>query len=622
VDAALTSTATIQLRVSDGANTGTAANQLITIDATAPTQTVTIDSISDDSGTAGDFITNDNDGLTIGATLSAVLGAGELLEYSSDNGVTWTDISGSVTGTAVSHVDAALTSTATIQLRVSDGANTGTAEDQLITVLSPPINDTITSNRSFLSDTPDLIAGVSVSDLDGDLTSVQLTVENGYLSAVASGSALVSDSSVATLSDGLLAHYTFEGTTDTQRLTDKTGNGNTLTNEGVVFNGDGPAVFDDATDVVLAPKIALGAAWTVSAKVILTPSDAYQTLFRGTGVHQIMISANSNTLGSWSDVAPTGFKSSGYDVTALYDGQYHTITARASGGITEFFVDGSFVGDVAFQAGPDVSNIGGQGGTNYRFGSELDDAFIYNRSLSNMEILELATADPTVGMTSITITGSQEDINATLETLTYDPATGYSGADTLTMLSTDSTGLTDIDTVAITVIPSSTVTGTPGDDASLTGTGAGIADAIYGLAGNDTLTSDGGGDFLFGGTGSDTLIGSGDSDVFYWQNGDAGTDISPDTDTVNNFTLGSGGDVLHLADLLVGEESGILTDYITSITESGGNSTITLDSNGDGSGDDVNIVLNGVGVDLTALGADVNAIVSQMMTDGNLIIDT
>ena len=94
-----------------------------TIDATAPTTTLTIDSISDDTGSSNnDFITNDNDGLTINATLSTQLAPGETLEYSADNGATWSDISSAVSGTAITHTDASLTSDATIQMRVTDSA--------------------------------------------------------------------------------------------------------------------------------------------------------------------------------------------------------------------------------------------------------------------------------------------------------------------------------------------------------------------------------------------------------------------------------------------------------------------------------------------------------------------
>ena len=106
----------------------------LTIDTTAPTTTVTINSITTDSGTAGDFITNDSDGLTLNASLGTALAPGETLEYSTD-GSTWADITGSVSGTSVSHTASSLTSTATVRMRVSDGAgNSGPVASQSITI--------------------------------------------------------------------------------------------------------------------------------------------------------------------------------------------------------------------------------------------------------------------------------------------------------------------------------------------------------------------------------------------------------------------------------------------------------------------------------------------------------
>ena len=118
----------------------TSTDNEVTYDTSIPTATVTIDAISVDTGVSStDFITNDADGLTIEATLSADLLADEILEYSNDNGATWTDVTSSVTGTAVSYVDAALTSTETVQFRVVDAAtNSGAVASQLVTILTTP----------------------------------------------------------------------------------------------------------------------------------------------------------------------------------------------------------------------------------------------------------------------------------------------------------------------------------------------------------------------------------------------------------------------------------------------------------------------------------------------------
>ena len=55
------------------------------------------------------------------------------------------------------------------------------------------------------------------------------------------------------------------------------------------------------------------------------------------------------------------------------------------------------------------------------------------------------------GTNTLTLSGTQTDINATLATLNYQGNLNYNGADTLTVTSTDTNSATDVDTVAITV---------------------------------------------------------------------------------------------------------------------------------------------------------------------------
>ncbi|MFC7688862.1 hypothetical protein ACFQY5_03710 [Paeniroseomonas aquatica] len=69
----------IQARVVDLAgNAGPLAAQAVTYDVTPPTKTVRIASMTKDSGTAGDFLTNDGSaGRTVSGTLSSGLATGE-----------------------------------------------------------------------------------------------------------------------------------------------------------------------------------------------------------------------------------------------------------------------------------------------------------------------------------------------------------------------------------------------------------------------------------------------------------------------------------------------------------------------------------------------------------------
>ena len=101
-----------------------------------PAASIVISGISLDSGVLiNDFITNDNDGLTISGTLTEALATGEILEYSNDGGVTFSDVTSSVTGTSISLDDAALTSTNTIQFRVTDAEGvSGAVVSRIVTI--------------------------------------------------------------------------------------------------------------------------------------------------------------------------------------------------------------------------------------------------------------------------------------------------------------------------------------------------------------------------------------------------------------------------------------------------------------------------------------------------------
>ncbi|UTV88126.1 Ig-like domain repeat protein [Cobetia amphilecti] len=183
-DADLTASATVQLKVQDAAgNDGAVASQAVVIDAVAPTTTATIDAISDDSGTAGDFITNDDDGLTVTATLSAELATGEALLYSTD-GTTWVDITDSVSGTAVSYADADLTASATVQLKVQDAAgNDGAVASQAVVI--DAVAPTTTATIDAISDDSGTAGDFITNDDDG------LTVTATLSAELATGEALL-----------------------------------------------------------------------------------------------------------------------------------------------------------------------------------------------------------------------------------------------------------------------------------------------------------------------------------------------------------------------------------------------------------------------------------------------
>ncbi|MDO6814530.1 Ig-like domain-containing protein [Cobetia amphilecti] len=249
--------------VSNEVNLGT-----VTIDITAPATTVTIVSISDDTGLAADdFITNDDDGLTISATLDAPLAEGETLQYSTD-GTTWVDITDSVTGTAVSYADADLTASATVQLKVQDAAgNDGAIESQDIVI------DTTAPSGSVINftdaDGDDLNAaeatdvtfegtveaGLTSSNLtivitDSDNGSVTVPTENITVSAA--GEVTLSGVDLTGLAEGLL--------TVTMTVTDDAGNENVT-----AVSDTATKLSDDFLDLGNANRLTISEALIASA---------------------------------------------------------------------------------------------------------------------------------------------------------------------------------------------------------------------------------------------------------------------------------------------------------------------------------------------------------------------
>ncbi|WP_218024749.1 beta strand repeat-containing protein [Cobetia marina] len=248
--------------VSNEVNLGT-----VTIDTTAPTTTATIDAISDDSGTAGDFITNDDDGLTVSATLSTELATGEALLYSTD-GTTWVDITDSVTGTAVSYVDTDLTTSATVQLKVQDAAgNDGAIESQDIVI------DTTAPSGSVINftdaDGDDLNAAEATDvtfegTVEAGLTSSNLTIvitdtDNGSvtvptenITVSAAGEVTVSGVDLTGLAEGLL--------TVTMTVTDDAGNENVT-----AVSDTATKLSDDFLDLGNANRLTISEALIASA---------------------------------------------------------------------------------------------------------------------------------------------------------------------------------------------------------------------------------------------------------------------------------------------------------------------------------------------------------------------
>ena len=130
--ATLSGSSSIKFQVRDVAgNAGTTATQAYDLDTTAPTQTISGIDISADTGSSASDFTTLTASQTITATLSTILGAGETLWGSLDGGSTYTDISASVTTTAVLWASTTLSGSSSIKFQVRDVAgNAGTTATQ------------------------------------------------------------------------------------------------------------------------------------------------------------------------------------------------------------------------------------------------------------------------------------------------------------------------------------------------------------------------------------------------------------------------------------------------------------------------------------------------------------
>ena len=161
----------------------------LTLHTLAPTATISALDISADTGSsAADFVTA-TAAQTITGTLSALLGAEEKLFGSVDNGVSWNDISGKVTGTAISWDGVALSGSSTIKLEVRDAAgNAGTAAIQsyVIDTLAPTV--AITSNSSSLNIGQSATITFTFSEDPGlSFTLADISTLNGSLGTLSGG---------------------------------------------------------------------------------------------------------------------------------------------------------------------------------------------------------------------------------------------------------------------------------------------------------------------------------------------------------------------------------------------------------------------------------------------------
>ncbi|PLX69132.1 MAG: hypothetical protein C0607_20460, partial [Azoarcus sp.] len=146
-----------------------------------------------------------------------------------------------------------------------------------------------------------------------------------------------------------------------------------------------------------------------------------------------------------------------------------------------------------------------------------------------------------------------------------------------------------------------------------------VPNEVHGSVAADSIHGGGDDDSLFGGLGADTFV---------WKLNDGGTAGNPAVDTVGDFTVGSytgtgNADRLDLADLLQGENSATIDNFL-SVEQVSGNTVLHVSSSGGFSGgysagaEDQTIVLENVTFDSALSSHD---IINQLITNNQLLID-
>ncbi|MYM91641.1 DUF4347 domain-containing protein, partial [Rugamonas sp. FT82W] len=392
----LTASNTLKVKVSDTAgNDGSVLSQAYVYDTTAPTITFNSLALSADTGaSASDFITK-TAAQTITATLSTTLAAGDIVYGSLDNGGSWTDITGKVSGTALSWNGVTLAGSDTLQLKVVDAAgNSGSAKTQAYTLDTATPATPGTPVLATASDT-----GASGSDgVTGDTTpTLSGTAENGSTVTVFDGATLLGTVTAGaggwTLTTGALA----EGShTITAVATDTAGNATAASAaltvlvdttapavtsvavpaNGTYYNGDPlnfTVHFDEAVTVDTGggtPRIALVVGATTRYASYVSGSGTSALVFRYT-VPSGDVDANGITVGALSVNGGTLRDTAGNDAATTLNSVASTAGVDVDGtspsvtGVSATTANGSYAEGqtititVDFSTAVDVDTSGG-----------------------------------------------------------------------------------------------------------------------------------------------------------------------------------------------------------------------------------------------------------------------
>ena len=344
------------------------ANKAIAIDTTAPTQTISSIDISADTGSsATDFLTA-TASQTITGTLSANLGASESLWGSVDAGVTYTNISTFVTGTALSWTGATLSGTSSIKIEVRDAAgNVGTVATQnyeLDTTAPTQTVSAIDISADTGSSATDFITATASQTITGTL-SANLGTGESLWGSVDGGANYVDVSSSVTGTAISWAAATLSGSSSIKfQVRDSAGASGTVATQAYVLDTTAPTPTVGTVSVTTASGVTVrssevGIAYLVKTGINVSSIPASPAV-DDDKFNQVTISAaNTDTL------LPTD---------GLVEGEYKLYVVDAAGNLS--LVTASNTVTVAVAAAPTSSSTAAPTG-NTTIGSTLTNAVTF-----------------------------------------------------------------------------------------------------------------------------------------------------------------------------------------------------------------------------------------------------
>ncbi|MEH6633732.1 MAG: type I secretion C-terminal target domain-containing protein, partial [Halopseudomonas aestusnigri] len=313
------------------------------------------------------------------------------------------------------------------------------------------------------------------------------------------------------------------------------------------------------------------------------------------------------------NVVVTALTDGGFVVTSLTTfGEPSNKTFNSDGSVRSYYDPGTGLQYYAYNEGSDALVVFTD--------LSISDADNFNLSSASVSVSDFVTGDilgladgfnlpsgidvsydPATGILSLTGSAGLADYEATLEHVVYNSVTENPDVSGLNPTRTIVAILNDGQDDSLEVSTTLSVIGTN------------VGTTVSGTSGSETLTGTSLDDLIEGGGGEDTLSGGLGADVFLFNAGESGNDV------ITDFSLAEG-DILHLGDLLSGEEENSLDNYLNFV-EVGGDTVISVDTNGDGSGTDHTITLTGV--DLTDGGAFTmdQDVINDLLDHSALIVD-